>query len=241
MSYRYSTISDYYTCPTLYKHKHVDGLKEPGLKSTAMAFGTAVHLAMEVLLTAGVDEALEVFNTYWDSLDLTDYEPDRLTKDQLKNNGQVFITRFNRLHRKHFDVVALERRLDGTVGPHKISGTVDLIARYKGIYSVVDFKTAAYRYPPERIMVNDQMPMYCHMDGNKAEQLVYVIFIKHPENPSISVQTRAVTGQDVEKAMNNVGVVIDSINSGMLYKNTKSCIIGSRKCAFFKNCWGSND
>lgn len=237
MKQRYSTISDYHVCPDLYRFKHVLGLKEPGKESLAMAFGTGMHLAMEVLfMEHDVESALSSFRRYWSSLDFGQMDNDRLTTEELLNNAEIFITRFDRLHKKNFTAMHLEKKMSTDL----YEGTADFIGQYKGDTSIVDFKTSSMRFSKERIISNEQMHLYGHL-ANEALQipvskLVYVIFIKHKTDPSISVQTLDFD-LSTSKTMENVNAVKKNIDAGNFYKNTKSCVQGTRICPFFDKCW----
>lgn len=241
-SFWHSKISDFRTCPKLYKLKHIDKIPQVSLPGGDLEFGTAMHLALNDLLTGGA--GLPIFNLYWDSLKGKPVEYGRLSQEQLKDIGEVLLARFQRLHLKHFRPVSMEERISGVLGSKKVEGTPDFIGWYKDIPSIVDFKTSGSKYDRKKIECDEQMPLYAELAkrvlGFEAKQLVYLVFIKG----EVSIQTlsRDLTKGEQALVVQNVIETCDDISERKTWpKNPQGCLKGSYACAYWKTCWGNKD
>lgn len=249
MIHRYSTISDYYRCPTLHRLKHVDKAIPEDTKSTALLFGTALHAGIEGYFE-GVDGA-EIFTAVWRTHQhkkgLRYYG--RSTWESLLDDGEVLLSRFKRLHFKHFEPELIERKhevtLNGHSGPVRLRGTVDWAGLYKGKKSIVDWKTASRVYPKDEIIRKEQLLVYHKLAqdlGFEADQVVYVVFVKSPAGPRIQVVEREITKKEVDKELENVYDVCCEIetraNGGMpTIKNKESCLRGEYRCDGWQHCY----
>src|SRR6185503_13090305 len=108
-SFWFSKISDYRTCPRLYKFKHIDKVPVPVTPSGDLEFGSAMHLSLNDILSGGA--GLPLFSTYWDSLKDKAIDYGRLDWAQLKDIAERLLVRFERLHAKHFEPVSMEERI----------------------------------------------------------------------------------------------------------------------------------
>jgi len=192
-SYSYSQLQAAYRCNRYFKLLYVDKLK-PTItsKSADLVFGSAVHFSLENYLKDG-DDPVESFKAYW-TPETPNLEYGRHNQACLESNAEALLPRFVRLHAKKFTVHQTEERLFGTLregSKVRLEGTPDLLGDYEGIPSVVDFKTAGYRYPKEKIFLNEQMFLYAHLarqQGYPVKQLVHIVFIKG-NTPSIQTLT----------------------------------------------------
>jgi hypothetical protein len=242
----FSKLSDARKCPRLYKLKHIDKVTVEAPISADLEFGSAMHVGLHSSLDGG--DALTAFNLYWDTLKDTEMARSRLDWDKLRETAEVLLTRFERLHRKHFEPFKMEERIFGKFGPHEIEGTPDYLGLYKGVPSVLDFKTAAYRYDKAKIICDEQMPGYAALakqaHGYEVEQAVYMVFIKSATDPSIQVITAPLTDSRIQCTIDNVIETCDDLVGRKTFPmNTGSCIIGQTRCPFFSQCHGkeSND
>lgn len=234
----YSAISTYYACPRKYKLEYIDKISIPGLESGDLHFGSAMHAGLQSSLEG--NEGTPVFNIYWDSIKNKDIVYSRFNWVGLQHLGRVFIQRFERLHKKHFEAVSIEERLYGQVSTHKMEGTPDVIGKYKGTPSVIDFKTSKDAYRKEKILVNEQMPIYAHLAKQQlayeVKQLVYYVFVKSEER--VQVVLLPLTKEFMDAMLDNVKRICDEMQSRQHFPmNRNSCVMGSYLCPYFNVCY----
>jgi CRISPR/Cas system-associated exonuclease Cas4 (RecB family) len=237
MNNRYSAIQTAYTCYYKYKLQYIDKLEVPE-DSGDMAYGTGVHLAMQAHFEG--DDPLVAFNIYWDSLK---DKPLRYTRDNwesLKTKGDVFITRWLRLHSKYYRPLYVEQRIATTIQGFGIEGTPDFVGYYKDVLSIVDFKTSAQKYDKRKIISNEQMMIYAKMVKDvydlDVKQLVYSVFVKQPE-PSIQVITLELTQAKLNDMISNVGLMLKDLSTRTEFPKNRT---GCQYCSFFEKCYQTN-
>jgi len=238
MKFNYSALSTAQDCLQKYKYRYIDGIKEPGPESIDLHFGTAMHMGIEAILNGDLDYQ-DTFNLYWDSIREQPLSTGAFSWEALKEQSEVFLSRFVRLHAKKFGKGDLEITLDNG----ELFGTPDFIGEYEGVLSVVDFKTSRSAYIKEKISLNEQMKIYAYLYHKKTlampVQLVYTVFVKFPE-PRIQVLKHQITAQDIEEAMLNVRKQIELIKvvdeKKAYTKNTNNCMKGSWKCPYYSMC-----
>lgn len=237
----YSKLKDFDRCPRYYKLKHIDGVPVPEEKSADLSFGTAIHAALNYHLETG-ESGVSVFERFWDLAAAEGLEYGRYKHAELHAIADILLQRFERLHSKHFKPHMMEERLY-----HRgLEGTPDFVGEYKGVKSVVDFKTSAQRYHPLRIRSDDQLPLYAWLAreapgercGYHAEQIVYVVLIKDLKAPSIQVLTAPMSEQLALKAASLAGDKCDDILASNFTPNSSSCIVGTRVCPYWEHCHG---
>lgn len=242
-SYNYSALSAAYKCNRYFKLLYVDRLTPKVAKSADLMFGSSFHFALEEYFTAKVN-LVDSFHTYWDA-EADKLEYGRYGREALESNAKTLLERFERLHAKKITVSQIERRLYGSLpGGIKVEGTPDILGDFEGLPSVIDFKTAGYRFPKEKIEINEQMVLYAHLamqNGYTPKQLVYIVFIKG-NTPSIQTLTYELKPDHIERVLENVRIQCESLNrmqeENKFSYNSNSCQQGDRKCDFFDHCWG---
>lgn len=232
----YSSISTAYTCYQKYKYLYVDELSTPGPDSAELHFGTAIHMGLQAMIE-GADYQ-SVFSFYWQSIKKADVEYRRYDWDAYLEMGTVFLARFERLHLKSFGKPDfLEERLYKKLGKFDLEGTPDYIGEYKGVLSVIDFKTSATPYPKEKIVVNEQMPLYAYLSGLDVKQAVYYVFCK--SDTRIQTVVQELTPEFMKNKLANIESMCEDLSQRSTYpRNTNGCMMGSYKCAFFTKCHG---
>jgi hypothetical protein len=242
-SFWYSKINDFRRCPQYYKRRHIDGDKVDE-KSGDLEFGTAMHLGLNEILSGG--DGAGLFNVYWDSVKGQGLEFGRNDWAALKEIAEVLLARFERLHAKHLKPFQMEERIFGKISGHDFEGTPDFLGSYKDVPSVVDFKTAGYRYDKFKIRCDDQMAAYAHLakevHGFEAKQKVYIVLIKDPKAPSIQVVQEDLTSSIISDTITNVADTCETIkNTQRFYKNPAGCVIGGRVCPYFQSCFPGSE
>lgn len=240
--FRYSTLGDYNKCPQYYELKHIVGLNDGSDKSADMAFGSALHLAIQDLFEGG--NGLDVFNVFWEAAEKNELEYSRYKHEELAWFGKEFIEQF--LEKMHlFKPSLLELKMWMPItAEYGFSGTVDFLGEFKGVRSVVDWKTSALPYDGYKIRCNEQMYGYAELAyqelGYDAEQVVYVVFIKDHKNPRIQVKTVPITREKVTKKLDNIKAMCKDIyERSVFHKNSSQCVVGKRICKFFDHCHGA--
>lgn len=252
-SYSYSQLQAAYRCNTYYKLLYIDKMATVAAKSADLVFGSSFHFALEEFFT---DKAslTDSFKVYW-SNEAVKLEYGRYNQASLELTAEILLPRFERLYAKKIQVHQQEVRLYGflpssTSSPSggdlvqtRLEGTPDLIGNYEGTPSVIDFKTSSYRYPKEKVFLNEQMYLYAHLakqNGFEALQVVYIVFIKG-NTPSIQVLKREITQEEMKKVLANISAqcqTLDMIREKNVWSyNSNSCLMGNRKCDFFNHCW----
>lgn len=235
---RYSGLDTAHKCLRKYQLQYIERIPQPGVEGLDLAFGTGIHLGVQTCLEGG--DPVAIFNTFWDSYRNKELVKSRMSYDELADLGPVFLSRFERLHAKYFSHVTLEQTIKGTLGGHAFEGTPDVVGLYNGIPSIVDFKTSNYAYPKERILVNEQMPIYAHLAnqsmGYEVKQLVYFVFVKSTgtiQRPIVVPLTKKL----LDSAIRNAIIMSDDLKTRKVYPmNPNSCMMGTFKCPYFDTC-----
>lgn len=238
-SYNYSAIQAAYRCLKYYKLLYVDQMKTEMPASADMEFGTALHAGLDCLLEDGQGE--EVFNLYWDTLANKELKYTRYKYDDLAKLGPIFLERFNRLHKKHILPVQKEVRLYSKLEEIRIEGTPDVVGYYKGIPSIIDFKTSSQPYDKKKIECSEQMYLYAYMAMKELkldiQQLVYVVFCK--SDCRIQVITYPIDPIKLKSMLDNVLAVCHDLESRQVFTANRNSCIG---CDYWNVCYeGSKD
>lgn len=242
-SHSYSQISTAYRCGQLYKYIFVDELKSKEPDSGDMKFGTAIHLGVEAILTGHADY-LGLFNLFWDLEKSHNNKYGRFNWAELKEQGEVLLTRFDRLHKKKFKVLEMEQRLYGSIDDIKVEGTPDFLGMYEDVPTVVDFKTSGSRYDKDKIKASEQLYLYSYLaeQGGKFQpkQIAYVVFIKGP-NPSIQCIVETIRQERINAVLANVRQQAKDLEykiaNNTFTRNYANCTGFGNKCSFYGECY----
>ena len=241
MKHRYSTISLFHKCQQLYKLTQIDGLDDGSDKSGDLTFGTAVHMGVEDLLKGG--NGVDVFEMFWSLQEGKELEYGRLGHDTLAELGKALLQVFSEEHLRHFTPKHIEAKAEAQLGDYTFSGTVDFLGDYKGVPSVVDWKTSAMPYDNYKIQCNEQMYGYAFLAeqalGFKAEQVVYGVAVKDPKNPRWQFKTSALSPDKQKAMLDNLVLTMKQIEVAKgagFVKNAQHCVRGRYVCPFFDLC-----
>jgi len=240
-SHSFSMVTTANRCLRLYKLNFIDKLRTFPPNSSALEFGTAMHAALQAELEGGDSD--EVFRILWDLAKPKPLVYYGLSWEFLNDTGEVFLARFRRLHKKNFEIgTPMEQRIFGTLGPHKVEGTPDFVGLYKGVPSMIDFKTASKQYHKDRITVSDQLHLYRHLVkqqlGYDAKQLVYFVMIKKQQR--IQVITQMIDEEEHQEILSNIENQIKELETRTVFhQNKDACLMaGSYPCDFWEKCHG---
>ena len=217
----------------------MDHLEIDAPLSSDLLYGSAVHHALEAMFEG--EDALQTFKIYWEGVREEPVFYQRFSWDYLMECGVKHIEKFRKSVFKHIEVLEMEKRRFSKIGSNSFEGTADVYGYYKGVPSIIDFKTSAYNYHKEKIKIADQLYGYAHLykdDKPEVEQIVYVVMVKTTQ----SIQTpivKKVTKKDLEEVVKNTGDWIKKIKSDKVFpRNPNSCIMGTRVCEYFEECYG---
>lgn len=170
MKFSPSMIQTWMKCGLQAKYKYVDKLEEKGTNAAA-EYGTAIHASLEHFnITGKEDEALEMFNTYWEQV-IVDPEvrlPARTTFASYRDKGFKMLNGYFEARKWADDIViGQEVRFHVPFGRHTISGIVDKVSVIPGeTLKVTDYKTG-YRPNATNLGQNIQFTSYLYAAQQK--------------------------------------------------------------------------
>lgn len=173
-----SQIRTWLGCPRKYAHSYVWGT-EPAHRPVALAFGTAVHRALEAfyenLQAHGtrppVDQVQTAFVDRW-AVEVRDPLPllfdDGQDADIVRDQGVALLGAFYQQGFIPDEVIAVEKPFaielvdpeTAEVCDIPLVGAIDLVARHQGRVWCVEHKSAARRFSPDRIAYDFQPTCY---------------------------------------------------------------------------------
>lgn len=178
MTYSYTQISQYLTCPRRYRHRYLDGWKEKDTRA-AMLFGRAFELALGALFRRE-DPGEALFREWSASKDQGLQFSNRDSWDRMLEQGILLLTRFcqeNRIQiqqpRQHLQV-----KFTQSMGRNEFVAYIDAIGALDGTRCLLEWKTSSSRYPEEPkglLALDPQLVCYSWMTGiSEVAQVVFV-------------------------------------------------------------------
>ena len=179
MTYSYTQISQYLTCPRRYRHRYLDGWQEKDTRAS-MLFGRAFEQAIAALFRRE-DPAAVLFEQWSLCKDMGLTYSGNDTWDHMFQQGIQLLERFTqdgrvRIHRPRSNQqIRLNRTLSS--GDDFVS-YVDGIGILDDTACVLEGKTTSARYPEEPVGISaldPQLVCYSWMTGiNEVAQVVFV-------------------------------------------------------------------
>lgn len=194
-------------------------------KSSALEFGTALHLGIRSILEG--EDGISDFQMYWDSLKDTEMVYYRFGWQELRDLAcNKFLPNFIKMHAKKFSKSIQEETLECKIGVSGydntvLQGTFDLCGDYEGKLTLSDWKTSTKEYHLDKILRNPQMYIYAFLYQSKyhvlPEQLMYKVFIKSEGR----IQTLKVplTQEILDLQMNNVRSIVRAMYDMMKFND----------------------
>lgn len=242
-SWSYSALTSAVTCLKKYEHQYLLKTK-PDYESGDLAFGSALHLALNASLTGGNGE--EVFLVYWKSYKHKSLVYGRHKWQDLENLGVQFLAKFEKLHKKKYKLHTAEVRLYAEYKGVKLEGSLDFLGEYDGVMTLADFKTSSMKYEEEKVQTSFQLYLYAYLviaNGlPKPEQLMYVPFLKSVGGIQTSVVLKFDEG-DMHKALDEFVAycTLFDANPKWFPKNYNSCLGYGRKCEMWSKCHANKE
>jgi PD-(D/E)XK nuclease superfamily len=179
MTYSYTQISQYLSCPRRYKHRYLDGWKEKDTRA-AMLFGRAFEQAVAAYFQR--KDAAAVLYREWDAYRDNGHYSGRDSWDRMLQSGVQLLDPFAqddrvriRQHRHNLQVKftrALGRQND-------FVAYVDAIGELDGTRCLLEWKTTASRYPEEPaglLALDPQLVCYSWVTG--IADVAQVVFVR---------------------------------------------------------------
>jgi CRISPR/Cas system-associated exonuclease Cas4 (RecB family) len=216
MTYSYSQISQYLTCPRRYRHRYLDGWQEKEQRAS-MLFGRAFEQAIAALFRQE-DPAAVLFEqwTAFKKLDLT--YPARETWDTMLKEGVHLLERFVQDGRVKVGRPRTQQQIQFT-RPLGSGGSfvsyIDALGELDGQACVLEWKTSGSRYPEEPAgltALDPQLICYSWMTGIDA--VAQVVFVR---KRSVEVQylRAAISDEQRREFETLVDETVRQIESGL--------------------------
>ena len=178
MTYSYTQISQYLTCPRRYRHRYLDGWKEKDTRA-AMLFGRAFELALGAYFRH--EDPGEVLFREWSACKNQDLQfSNQDTWDRMLEQGIQLLIRFCQEDRVCIPKPNhnLQVKFSRQIGKNDFVAYVDGIGHLDGRRCLLEWKTSASRYseePDGLLALDPQLVCYSWMTGiSDVAQIVFV-------------------------------------------------------------------
>ena len=179
MTYSYTQISQYLTCPRRYRHRYLDGWKEKDTRA-AMLFGRAFERALGALFRR--EDPGAVLFTEWSACQSSDLHfSNRDSWDRMLRQGIMLLTRFCQDNRIQVQKPQSDLQIKFTRpvgGKNDFVAYIDAIGTLDSTRCLLEWKTSSSRYPeePEGLLSLDpQLVCYSWITGiAEVAQIVFV-------------------------------------------------------------------
>jgi hypothetical protein len=227
MTYSYSQISQYLTCPRRYRHRYLDGCQEKE-QWAAMVFGQAFEKAVAALFRHE-DPAVVLFEQWSAYKDSPLLYPTRDTWDGMLQQGvqllerSVLDRRVQIRRPKTQQQVQFTRQLGS--GNNFVS-YIDAIGELDGTACVLEWTTSSARYPEEPAGItglDPQLICYSWMTGIDAVAQVVFVRKRTVEVQSCGRPSRTNSARNLKHLVEDA---VGGIGSGMY-----SDVVGQRQRA----------
>lgn len=244
MTYSYTQISQYLTCPRRYRHRYLDGWKEKDTRA-AMLFGRAFEQAVAAFFRRE-DPSAALFREWSTCQELTLQYSHGDSWDRMLQQGIQLLERFAQDDRIR---IRQPRRNQQVKLFRKISDTNDFVAYVDAIGQVdrknclLEWKTTSSRYPeqPDGLLALDpQLVCYSWLTGiPEVAQVVFVrkrlVEIQYLKT-AISDEQRAEFGQLVENTIRQIEAGYFLPHSGIRFPQNPCTT-----CPYVGLCLGKNE
>ena len=242
MTYSYTQISQYLSCPRRYRYRYLDGWREKDTHAN-MLFGRAFEQALAAYFQR--EDATEVLFRTWAVHQNEPLEYCRSDSwERMLQEGVCLLQRFAqdgrvRIRQPKRD---LQMKLVRTLaGRNEFLGYIDAIGELDGVRTVIDWKTTTLRYPdePEGLLAMDpQLVCYSWLTGEP--EVAFVVFVrKHLRE--IQYLRATISQQQREQFGKLVLLTIRQIESGEFpqHSGIRFPQNGCTCCAYLGLCLGN--
>ena len=179
MTYSYTQISQYLTCPRRYRHRYLDGWQEKDTRA-AMLFGRAFEQALAAYFRR--EDAAVALYKEWANYQKQDlHYSERDSWDRMLQQGVQLLDRFCQDDRVRIRRPRQNQQIKFVrplTGGNDFVAYVDAVGQLDGTDCLLEWKTTSSRYPeqPEGLLALDpQLVCYSWMTGiSEVAQVVFV-------------------------------------------------------------------
>ena len=244
MTYSYTQISQYLSCPRRFRHRYVDGWREKDTRA-AMLFGRAFEQALSAYFRR--DEPAGALFQEWVLYKNSPLEySNGATWDHMLQQGIQLLERFAqddrvrvRQPRKNLQIKFTRPLLEG----NDFVAYVDAIGQLDGTRCLLEWKTTSSRYPEEPnglLMLDPQLVCYSWITG--IADVAQVVFVRKRLveiqyfRTTITDAQRAEFGQLVEDTIRRIEAAQFLPHSGVRFPQNLCT-----SCPFVGLCLGRHD
>ena len=180
MTYSYTQISQYLTCPRRYRHHYLDGWRENDTRA-AMLFGRAFESALAALFRH--EDSAAVLFREWSACRKQDLQYSRGDGwDRMLQQGIQLLDRFCQDGRVRIRQPRrnLQVKVAHSISPNnEFVAYIDAIGYLDGLHCLLEWKTTSSRYPeePEGLLALDpQLVCYSWITG--VTEVAQVVFVR---------------------------------------------------------------
>ena len=215
MTYSYTQISQYLTCPRRYRYRYLDGWQEKDVRA-AMLFGRAFEQAIAALFRHE-DAAGKLFEQWAACKNMPMAYSGHDTWDSMLQQGVQLLERFVQdgrveISRPAQQQIQFSRTLSSGSG---FVAFVDAIGELDGTPCLLEWKTASARYPEEPAGITGLDPqLICYSWMTGIDAVAQVVFVR---KRTVEVQyLRATIGEEQRKEFEDlVEHTVRGVESGL--------------------------
>jgi CRISPR/Cas system-associated exonuclease Cas4 (RecB family) len=197
ITYSYTQISQYLTCPRRYRHRYLDGWREKDTRA-AMLFGRAFELALGAYFRR--EDPGAMLSREWSvcknqGLHFSNHD----TWDRMLEQGIMLLTRFCQEDRVRVSRPRrnLQIKFTSPVGRNEFVAYIDAIGTLDGKRCLLEWKTSSARYSEEPagvLALDPQLVCYSWITG--ISEVAQVVFVR---KKMIEVQYLQTTITDAQR------------------------------------------
>jgi CRISPR/Cas system-associated exonuclease Cas4 (RecB family) len=244
MTYSYTQISQYLTCPRRYRFRYLDGWKEKDNRA-AMLFGRTFEQALGAYFRH--EDPGDVLFREWSACKNQDLKfSNRDNWDRMLEQGIMLLTRFCqddrvriRLPRRNLQI-KVQKRLHGS---NDFVSYIDGIGQLDGNRCLLEWKTSSARYPEEpdgMLSLDPQLVCYSWMTG--ISEVAQIVFVRKRQvevqylRTTITEQQREDFGHIVEDTVHRIQSAEFLPHSGIRFPQNPCS-----SCPYVGFCLGRQD
>ena len=216
MTYSYSQISQYLTCPRRYRHRYLDGWQEKDLRA-AMLFGRAFEQALAALFRHQ-DPTAVLFEQWSACKNLELVYAGHDTWDSMLQQGVQLLERFVQDGRVQISRSRSQQQIQFTrtlkSGSNFIA-YIDAIGELDAATCVLEWKTSSARYPEEPLGITALDPqLICYSWITGIDAVAQVVFVRK-RTVEVQYLRATITEQQRNEVETLVEDTVRSVESGL--------------------------
>jgi PD-(D/E)XK nuclease superfamily len=243
MTYSYTQISHYLSCPRRYRHRYLDGWREKDTRP-AMLFGRVFELSLGAYFRC--EDPADVLFREWVACKRQDMHfSGRDTWDRMLEQGIMLLHRFcqeNRVEVPH-PKQNMQLKFSRVIGRNDFVAYIDAVGTLDGKPCLLEWKTSSARYTeePDGVLALDpQLLCYSWMSG--IADVAQVVFVRKRMveiqylKTSFTDEQRQEFGELVENTIRRIESAQFQPHSGIRFPHNPYS-----SCAYVGLCLGKQD